>query len=176
MLRGQTIDIRDAPEDIPFEVVAQAKAAFGQRAREQVAVLVWDSLVDEGAPTWHHHLRFEHPRLWIEVSVSVEPSSASLHGVMHPVIPGRVELRSKEAAGPVVAEVTRSAFRIERFTRGLVRLHLVGRGGARLSTRIGSTYRRRGIRRRRPPGCSRRRRRGDATAPALGPAWGRCCR
>jgi hypothetical protein len=130
MLRGQTIDIRDAPEDIPSEVVAQAKAAFGQRAREQVAVLVWDSLVDEGAPTWHHHLRFEHPRLWIEVSVSVEPSSASLHGVMHPVIPGRVELRSKEAAGPVVAEVTRSAFRIERFTRGLVRLHLVGRGGA----------------------------------------------
>lgn len=129
MLRGQTIDIWDAPEDIPSEVIAQAKAAFRRRAREQVAVLVWDSLVDEGAPTWHHHLRFEHPRMWIEVSVSVESSSASLHGVMHPVIPGRVELQSAEATRPVGAEVTRSAFRIERFIRGLVRLHLVGPEG-----------------------------------------------
>ncbi len=130
MLRGQTIDIRDTPDDIPFEVIAQAKAAFNQRVQEQVAVLVWDSLVDEAAPSWHHHLRFEHPHMWIEVSVSVGVVWANLHGVMHPASPGRVELQSTDWEGPVVAEVTRSAFRIERFRRGLVRLALGGSEGA----------------------------------------------
>jgi hypothetical protein len=130
MVRGQIIDIRDAPDDIPFEVIAQAKAAFNQRAQEPVAALVWDSLIDEGAPSWHHHLRFEHPRMWIQVSVSVEPGGANLHGVMHPAAPGRVELESTDWEMPVAAEVTRSAFRIERIERGLVRLALAGSDGA----------------------------------------------
>jgi hypothetical protein len=124
ILRGQTIDIRDAPEDVPFDVVAQAKAAFSRRAQDRVAELVWDSLIDEDAPGQHHHLRFEHPRMWIEVSISVLSAWANLHGVMYPAIPGRVELQFEQASTPIEAEVTHSAFRIGRSPRGLVRLHL----------------------------------------------------
>jgi hypothetical protein len=129
MDREHAIDSSDnAPEDVPPNVIAEAKAAFGQRVCGELAVLVWDSLVDEGAPSWHHHLRFEHPRLWIEVSASVVPGWCSLHGVMHPAFPTRIELHSEQGEPPLVAEVTRSAFRIERFRRGMVRLRLVGPG------------------------------------------------
>src|SRR5262245_59401416 len=117
MRRGPTIDISDASEDIPFEVIVEAKAAFSRRVQDKVAELVWDSLVDDGAPSWHHHLRFEHPHMWIEVSISVAPAWANLHGVMHPPMPGCVELQSKRSSTPIAAEVTHSAFRIERFHR-----------------------------------------------------------
>jgi hypothetical protein len=130
MDRELTIDSSEnAPEDVPLDVIAQAKAAFSQRDQGEIAVLVWDSLVDEGAPSWLHHLRFEHPRIWIEASVSVASGWSSLHGVIHPAVPNRVELHS-EAEPPVVAEVTRSAFRIKRFPRGLVRLRLVETEGS----------------------------------------------
>jgi hypothetical protein len=127
MDREHTIDSSDnAPDDVPPNVIAEAKAAFGKRVCGELAVLVWDSLVDEGAPSWHHHLRFEHPRIWIEVSASVVPGWCSLHGVMHPAFPTRIELHSEQGERPLVAEVIRSAFRIERFRRGMVRLRLVG--------------------------------------------------
>jgi hypothetical protein len=129
VFRGKRIDIHDASEDTPLEVIVQAKAAFRQRIQDQVAALVWDSLLDDGAPSWHHHLRFEHPRMWIEVSVSVEPARANLHGVMHPAIVHRVELQFPGTDAPVRAEVTRSAFRIDRFRRGQVRLCFRGPEG-----------------------------------------------
>jgi hypothetical protein len=111
-------------------VIADAKAAFRQRVHGDLTPLVWDSLVDEEAPSGHHHLRFEQPRLWIEVSVSVLSGRASLHGVMDPAAPARVELHLAEAEPPIVAEVTRSAFRIASFPRGVVRLCLVGPEGS----------------------------------------------
>jgi hypothetical protein len=134
MRRRQTIDSRPALEVVPFQVIAQAKAAFSQRVQNRVAELVWDSLVDDGAPSWHHHLRFEHPCMWIELSISVASARANLHGVMHPAIPGRVELQSDRARTPIAAEVTQSAFRIEKFPRGLVRLQLGGPGGSQVYT------------------------------------------
>jgi hypothetical protein len=122
-----TIDTSDnAPEDVPLNVVAEAKAAFSQGAPGAMAALVWDSLVDEGAPSSHHLLRFEHRCIWIEVSVSVLSGWSSLYGVVHPVVPARVELHSVRAGRPIVAEVTRSAFMIARVPRGVVRLRVVG--------------------------------------------------
>jgi hypothetical protein len=123
----QTIDLSDtAAENVPDDVVWKAKAAFKQRVREDVLVQVWDSLLDEGAPNWHHHLRFEHPRMWIELSVYPKPSWSSLHGVMHPAVPLRVELQSEGTDRTLIAEVTRHAFRIEQIPHGLVRLRFVG--------------------------------------------------
>jgi hypothetical protein len=122
----QTIDLSSAPpEEVPAEVVGEAKAAFNQRIVGEMAILVWDSMLDDGAPSWHHHLRFEHPRLWIEVSVSVLPECSSLHGVMHPAVPLHVELESEGSDVRLVAEVTRHALRIESVPHGLVRLHLL---------------------------------------------------
>jgi hypothetical protein len=133
MSREQMIDIRDnAPDDVPLEVIAQAKAVYSQRAQELLATLVWDSLIDEGAPGRHHHLRFESSGTWLEVSVSVLSGWATLYGVMHPAVPVRVELQSAVGDGPYQAEVSRTAFRIERFPRGLVRLRLAGVQGSRV--------------------------------------------
>jgi hypothetical protein len=123
----QTIDRSDTdPESVPAGVVWEAKAAFRQRLEGDLAVLVWDALLDEGAPNSHHHLRFEHPRMWIEVSVTSRASWSSLHGVMHPAAPVRVELQYGGLTEQVVAEVTRSAFRVEHVTHGLMRLHFTG--------------------------------------------------
>jgi hypothetical protein len=125
-----TIDRSDnGPEEVPQSVIAGAKAAFGQRVASQTAVLVWDSLVDEGASASHHHLRFERPPVWIEVSVSVIGGWSHLHGVMHPTRPARVELHFRGGGLPILAEVTRSAFRFARFRPGLVRLRLAGPEG-----------------------------------------------
>jgi hypothetical protein len=122
----QAIDRSDiTPESVPAEVVREAKAAFRQRMRGDVLVLVRDSLL-EGAPTWHHHLRFEHPHMWIELSVYPKLSWSSLHGVMHPGVPLRVELQSEGIDPALIAEVTRHAFRIEQIPHGLVRLRFVG--------------------------------------------------
>jgi hypothetical protein len=130
MDREHSIDsIDNAAEDVPLTVIGEAKAAFKQRALGDLAVLVWDSLIDEGASSWHHHLRFENPRTWIEVSVSVDTGRSSLHGVIHPAVPGQVQLQREQGEQPLVAEVTRSAFRIERVPRGVVRLRLVGTAG-----------------------------------------------
>src|SRR5262245_32083782 len=52
-----------APEDVPEEVIAQAKAVFAGRTSGEIAALVWDSLVDDGAPAANHRLRFQHPDL-----------------------------------------------------------------------------------------------------------------
>jgi hypothetical protein len=122
-----SIDSSDiGPDDVPPNVTAEAKAAFNIRARAGLAALVWDSLIDEDAPRWYHHLRFEHPRIWIEVSVAVDSGWSSLHGVMHPAASAGVELQVDGAESSIEADVIHSAFRIERFPRGLVRLHLSG--------------------------------------------------
>jgi hypothetical protein len=125
----QIIDRSDTdPQNVPAGVVWEAKSVFRQRLGGEVAVLVWDSLLDEGAPNGHHHLRFEHPTMWIEVSVSVLPAGSSLHGVVHPAVPLRVELQSERSVQPLVAEVTQHAFRIEEVAHGLVRLNLLEPG------------------------------------------------
>jgi hypothetical protein len=122
-----TIDLNDtAPESVPAEVIGEAKAVFGERAKTEMAILVWDSMLDEGAPRGHHHLRFEHPQMWIEVSVSLTRDWSSLHGVMYPQAPLGVELHSQEIDTPLIADVTRHAFRVEGVGHGLVRLRLVG--------------------------------------------------
>jgi hypothetical protein len=122
-----TIDTSDsAPDEVPPDIIADAKAVFNERAAAALAILVWDSLIDEDARGQHHHLRFEHPRMWIEVSVTVDSGCSSLHGVMYPAAPATVELQVDGVESLLKAEVTRSAFRLERFPRGLVRLRLAG--------------------------------------------------
>jgi hypothetical protein len=127
MVRMQTIAPGDTtPEDVPARVIEEAKAAFGRRTHATMAILVWDSLLDEGAPRWHHQLRFEHGQLWIQVSVTEMPGWSSLHGVVHPAASLRVELHSEWMDVPLLAEVTQRAFRVEHVPHGLVRLRLLG--------------------------------------------------
>src|SRR5690348_14867634 len=88
----RTGSMGNAPEDVPEEVIAQAKAAFARRSQGDVAILTWDSLVDEDASAGDHWLRFEHPALQIELRILAADNRSDLEGSAKPPIPLHVEL------------------------------------------------------------------------------------
>ncbi len=73
----------DPEDEIPFGsppdgVFEDALAAFDGLHPREVAVLVFDSLVDGTDTPGSHWLRFEHARLSLEVDVSFIPASSTL--------------------------------------------------------------------------------------------------
>jgi hypothetical protein len=118
---------------VPDGVIADAQRAF-RRPRREVAPLVFDSLVDLGAPAEDHRLRFEHPRLRIELHVSVSPGSTTLGGTVVPDSPSRaaVHLEGEELA--LITPVHEGAFRFQPVGHGLVRLSFEGVDGATIWT------------------------------------------
>ncbi len=118
----------DDPERVPPEVIARAKEAFGQRAEGQLAALVFDSLVDEGAPAEDHVLRFEHPSVQIELRVSVRDSGSTLVGQVNVREARRVQLQFTPPDGSVLAEVTDDYFSFEEVGHGIMRLNLFAEG------------------------------------------------
>ena len=125
MVMAGSDDIRD---QVPDDVVARAKASFGRRSPGDVAVLVFDSLVDEGAPATDHRLRFEHPLMVIEVHVSAQADGSALEGRVEPALAERVEVQLDEAELSFVDQVTNGAFSFERLGHGPIRLRLTGQG------------------------------------------------
>jgi hypothetical protein len=86
------------PEDpVPDAVVEQAVAAFGTRRSGELAVLAFDSLIDNGASPEDHELRFEHDRLHLSVRVTVGEAGTALSGSVAPATAGRFELRSPDS-------------------------------------------------------------------------------
>jgi hypothetical protein len=62
------------PFDAPPDAVSQeASSAFDDARPRELAVLVFDSLVDATDDPGSHQLRFEHQRLSLEVDVSSSP-------------------------------------------------------------------------------------------------------
>jgi hypothetical protein len=107
-------------------VVAQAKAAFARRTGGPIATLVWDSLVDEGAPPGDHRLRFEHPDLRIDVRIFTGSGSSAVEGQAEPPSPDRVELQAEDGNILAGSTPTAGAFAFEKVPPGVVRLCLVG--------------------------------------------------
>jgi hypothetical protein len=113
---------------VPDGVIADAQRAFG-RPRRELAVLVFDSVIDLGAPAEDHRLRFEHPRLRVELQVHVGPTNTRLGGTVEPDSPFRaaVHLEGDELA--LITSVHEGAFRFEPAGHGLVRLSFDGVDG-----------------------------------------------
>lgn len=82
---------------MPDAVVEQAVAAFATRSSGQLAVLAFDSLIDNGAAPDDHELRFEHDRLHLSVRVTVSKDGTILSGSVSPAAAGRFELRSPDS-------------------------------------------------------------------------------
>jgi hypothetical protein len=110
---------------VPDDVVAEARAAFRLRATGEVATLVFDSLVDEGAPPADHRLGFEHAAARIEVHVSVAADGTALSVTVTPACPERVELELENAEVSLVSDSPREAV-FAGVPHGLVRLWLTG--------------------------------------------------
>jgi hypothetical protein len=122
------------PEDdadrVPDEVIAHAKEAFARRSTGQVASLVFDTLVDEGAPAEDHQLRFEHPLARVELHVSAGETDSRLHGSLERSEARRVELEFDMGNVSRVAEVSDMRFEFEPVPHGLIRLTLLDESGA----------------------------------------------
>ena len=119
----------DAHDEVPEAVVAQAKAAFGERTRGEVVTLVFDSLVDEPDTRKGYRLRFEHPRERVELVVSTTNGECTLQGHVEPALL-RVELELEGTGIALVEEATTGTFGFAHVPRGLTRMILVGSGGS----------------------------------------------
>jgi hypothetical protein len=91
-----------------------------------LAELVFDSLVDEGAPPADHRLRFEHPALQIDVHVSAAAEGTTLAGTTTPSLQHRVELQFEGANDSLVDDGAEGTFQFDQVPHGLVRLWLPG--------------------------------------------------
>jgi hypothetical protein len=114
----------DTPEDVPEEVIAEAKAAFARRIPGEVAVLVWDSLVDEDASPDDHRLRFEHTELQLEVRVVAGGYRAGLEGRVEPPASVQVEVLSEEGEVLRGVEAPDGTFAFDQVPSGTIRLIL----------------------------------------------------
>lgn len=122
----RTDPMGNPPEDVPEEVIAQAKAAFARRGKGEIAILTWDSLVDEDAAPSDHRLRFAHPELQIELRLLTADRSSDLAGRVTPPAPLRVELEGEDGEVLGSTEAADGVFTFDRVAPGTVRLSLRG--------------------------------------------------
>ncbi len=110
--------------DPPPDVVEQAKATFGHSPRREVAILAFDSLLDGHGRPEDHRLRFDHPRLSLDLHVALVGPRAQLDGSVCPRLCDRVHLHRDDADGVVSKTIVDGSFAFESVERGLVRLSL----------------------------------------------------
>jgi hypothetical protein len=122
------------PDEVPDEVIAQAKAAFARRHRGEIAILTWDSVVDENTPARNQHLRFEHRELEVDVRIRAGGGSFDLEGQVKPSAALEVELQSEHGEVLASRESTDGTFTFDRASPGLVRLSIRGSAGLEIST------------------------------------------
>jgi hypothetical protein len=111
-------------EDVPEELVAEAKAAFAQRGEGELAALVFDSLVDEGASASDHVLRFEHQEIRISVQVTAAHDASNLDGTVDPATTDRFRLQIGVSDLFLVTDVVDGAFSFHEVPHGVIRLFL----------------------------------------------------
>ena len=114
----------------PSPLVAQAKALFSQKSQGDLAVLVFDSLLDCDDPPEDHRLRFDHSSMSVEVRVSVTSSDASLDGQVQPPLATAVEVEAHMGGRVRIPDSSGGGFSVSGIPHGLVRLHLVGGSSA----------------------------------------------
>jgi hypothetical protein len=112
------------PEEVPQDLVAEAKAAFAQRSDGELAALVFDSLVDEGAPPMDHLLRFEHSETRISVQVSAGHDDSNLDATVEPATTARVRLQVGLNDLFLVADVVDGSFSFHGVPHGVIRFFL----------------------------------------------------
>ena len=124
----------NAHEDVPEEVITQAKAAFVRRGRGDIAVLAWDSLVDADAHSEDHGLRFEHPDVQIDVRIVAAGSSSDLEVQLIPPLSVLADLEADSGALLGKTQAMNGAFGFGSVPPGVVRLQLQGSGTPEVHT------------------------------------------
>jgi hypothetical protein len=123
-----TMDSDAFPEKVPDSVVAEAKAAFVRKAQGDTAVLTHDSLIDDDDPATDHRLRFEHPRLLIDLQVSVVSGMSHLLGHIDPAAPLRAQLETAGTGISSTASIDDGVFTFRDVPHGTVRIIVLATG------------------------------------------------
>lgn len=116
------------PEEVPSGVVTAAKEVFGRRSPGPLAVLVFDSLLDDDRSP-EQRLRFEHRVVRIDLAVSASGEACLLRAAVTPS-DVHIDLELAESEVPITAEPVDGEFVINHVPHGVVRLMVAG---ARLS-------------------------------------------
>ena len=131
----------DPEEDVPPEeqapppnVIKDARAAFKTPRPGELAALVFDSLVDEGAAPDNHRLRFEHPRGNLELSVSYRAQNSVLSGHIHGLEAIRAAMHIHGTDLSLVTDVERGRFELTPVGHGLVRIVMEEDDGSLIRT------------------------------------------
>jgi len=114
-------------DDVPDEVVERAKAAFAGRRGGELATLVFDSVLEDAAPSPDRRLRFGHPLVTIMLDISPVDGWCRLEGRV--AVAGgwtRVELHQELGGIGLVSEIDAGVFVFERLPRTLMCLELLG--------------------------------------------------
>ena len=121
-----------ASDGVPPELLAAARRAFtanqlpdGHRPPDsQVAVAVFDSLLDGMAVPESHWLRFEHVTVAVNVHVARGPASSVLSGEVESTRAVRAALHLEGAGLAMVADIEGGRFAFSPVGHGLVRLSI----------------------------------------------------
>lgn len=106
----------------PPNVINDALAAFSTPQPGELAVLVFDSLVDERAPADNHRLRFEHPRVEVELYVSYRAQNSLLRGQIRGLVASRAAMHFQGTELALVTDVEDGRFELTPIGHGLVRI------------------------------------------------------
>jgi hypothetical protein len=112
---------------VPEDLVVQAKTAFANRYEGDLAVLVFDSLVDDGAPANDHLLRFDHPSMWVRLQVAAGSQGSDLSGSTYPPTAKRARLEVGISDIYFDEDVVEGGFAFRAVPHGLIRLHILRR-------------------------------------------------
>jgi hypothetical protein len=111
-------------------VLAAARQAFasndppghGRPPQSELAVSVFDSLLDGSAGPENHWLRFEHSMLAINVHVSRGPTTTLLSGELEPANSARIALHLEPSPLAMVTDAENGRFAFTPLGHGLIRL------------------------------------------------------
>jgi hypothetical protein len=116
-------------EEVPAPVVDRAKAALQRKVDGELAVLVFDSTLDDPAHRGPRVLNFEHPAVRVQLLVSITPGGCTIEGTAVPE-PLRAELEPEGGELAIAETVTGGRFVFQAIPLGLVRVRLVGSPGS----------------------------------------------
>jgi hypothetical protein len=114
----------DGLDRVPEHVLVEAKAAFRQHHEGELAVLVFDSLLDDHDPPEDHRLRFEHRNLRVDLRVFVKGDEARIFGDLVPTTDARVELIFEGSDLSFVSDSCGGSFSFSPIRHGLTRLSI----------------------------------------------------
>ena len=125
---------RPTSDPVPDSVVRAALDALANASGTELAVLVFDSLVDEDDAASDHVLRFDHPEVAVELRVASTYENVRVQGAVARSTSTRAELHTFGIDIDHIVDASDGSFLFPSIPHGLVRLVITRREGPDVAT------------------------------------------